>query len=505
LKRRIGDIPAGSINLEIGVREGLLMNEFQSQWRHDRMLDERIRAGLPAMFAILMALGIASALLAWGEGYTTGFVIGAVVLASTLIRPELALIVVTIMAPLQIYVDQMGSIVPGTGITPVNLVVLILILGAWAQRFSVHKPSVEASGIDKPLLLFIAWSGFSVIVGIIMWRQLDTMAIGEWLAMSCGFLMYWVVRRRWRSIPLATAAVWACLVMVLFESVLVVREFRQNNTAVYDEKLKYIITGTFPSGNSNDIACYLSVYAMVALGLFLAMRFSVWRWPALLIYLAASAGTFVTYSRASYIALIVGSGIVILFKHKRYLIPAIVVVVLLPSVLPASVMERANTRGDDSAEARKDYWKNGIGLMLTHPVGVGWRGYSKNEMARGQHIRDPHSMYVLVAAEQGIVGISLFLVLLVSTGREIVKAIKRAKTPLAQGLGVGMFGALVAFAINCVFGSRMVWFYSVEHFWLLLGILMVITRVPETEVAVEEEPEVKVRKPESPWRYRSYV
>lgn len=481
------------------------MNEYQSQWRHDRILDERVRGALPAMFALLLALGIASALLAWGEGYTSGFLIGAVVVASTVFKPEWALIAVTILAPLQIYVDQMGSIVPGTGITPVNLVVIFLVIGAWAQRFSPHKASTGSSGIDKPLLLFLAWSGFSVIVGIITWKNLDTIAIGEWLAMSCGYIMYWVVRRRWRSIPLATAVVWVSLVMVLLESILVVREFRQNNTAVYSENLKYIITGTFPSGNSNDIACYLSVYGMVALGLFLAMRLSVWRWPALLIYLAASAGTFFTYSRASYIALLVGSGIVILFKHKRYLLPAIFVVMLLPSILPSSVMERAGTSGDDSAEARKEYWKNGIGLMLTHPVGVGWRGYSKNEIARGQRIKDPHSMYVLVAAEQGVVGIGLFVFLLVATGREIVKAIKRAKTPFSQGLGVGMFGALIAFAINCLFGSRMVWFYSVQHFWLLLGILMVITRVPESEVAVIEEPAVKMQKPASPWKYRSYV
>lgn len=481
------------------------MNEYQSQWRHDKLLDERIRGALPAVFALLLALGVASALLAWGEGYTAGFLIGAVVVASTVFRPELALIVVTILAPLQIYVDQMGSIIPGTGITPVNLVVIILVIGAWAQRFTIHKASAESTSVDKPLLLFILWSAFSVVVGIITWKTLDTMAIGEWLAMSCGYIIYWVVRRRWRSIPMATTVVWACLVMVLIESILVVREYRQNPTTVYNENLKYVITGTFPSGNSNDIACYLSVYAMVALGLFLAMRLSAWRWPALLIYLAAAAGTFVTYSRASYIALLVGSMVVILFKHKRYLLPAIVVLMILPYVLPSSVMERANTTGDDSAEARKEYWKNGIALMLTHPVGVGWRGYSKNEMARGQHIRDPHSMYVLVAAEQGVVGIGLFVLLLVSTGREIVKAIKRANTPFSQGLGVGMFGALIAFAINCVFGSRMVWFYSVEHFWLLLGILMVITKVPVSAVQVVEEPAVKVRKPESPWKYRSYV
>lgn len=492
------------------------MNEYESQWRHDQIFEERVRGFLPLVVALLVGLAIGISIV-WSEGWVVpaAAILGGLVVAAAAFLPDWALLVITFLAPLAGFTldsanpnaePLLPSIIPGTGITPITLVVIILVVGAWLQRFSNSKPSVEASSIDKPLLLYLAWSAFALFVGFQRWPAMENKAAGEWLAMACGYVMYWVVRRRWRSDKMAIATVWAVLAMVVLESFLVVRQYRNENTSVYNEKLKYVITGTFPSGNSNDIATYLSAYCLIALGLFLAMRWSVWRWPALAVFVAGAIATFFTYSRASYIALIAGGLAIVLYKHKRYLLPAVAIIMILPYVLPASVMERANMTGDKSEENRKDFWKNGLSLMLTNPVGVGWRGYAQNETARGQAIKDPHSQYVLVAAEQGIVGISLFLLLLVASGKEMVKAIKRAKTPFVQGLGIGLFGALISFGVNNAFGTRMIWFYSVQHFWLLLGLLMVLSRRLPGEAVVEvEEAPAATPKAVSPWRYRTYV
>ncbi|HEY3414272.1 MAG TPA: O-antigen ligase family protein [Armatimonadota bacterium] len=482
------------------------MNEYESQWRRDQLLEERIRGYLPAIVAVLLGLAIGIAISA-SEGWLipTGVFLGILVLIAAVFKSEWALLVITILAPLEIWTQKIGSLAPGTGLTAINLVVIVLVVGAWLQRFSTSEASVEATSVDKPLLLYLAWSGLALYVAFMRWPNLDAKAAGEWLAMACGYVMYWVVRRRWRSDKLAVAAVWSVLALVVFEACFVMWQTHDQNITAYSEKLKYALTGTFPEGNSNDIGTYLSSYCMIGLGLFLAMRRSVWRWPALAAFVVGGLGTFFTYSRGSYIALGVGVLAVILYKHKRYLVPAVIVVMLLPYVLPASVVERMNTSGDKSAENRKEFWKNGLSLMLTNPLGVGWRGYAQNETARGQELKDPHSQYVLVAAEQGIVGISLFIILLVAAGKETVKAIKRARTPFVQGLGVGVFGALISFAVNNAFGTRMIWFYSVQHFWLLLGLLMVLSRrIPGESVVVEEAPAEKL-KAVSPWRYRSWV
>ncbi|HEY3266707.1 MAG TPA: O-antigen ligase family protein [Armatimonadota bacterium] len=483
------------------------MNEYERGWRHDRLIDERVRAAAPWVFSAILCIAVASLVLADNPLYAVAAFLGLLAVGSAFFLPEWALLGVTVLAPLSVYTQEWGSLIPGAGITPVNAIIIILVIGAFLQRYSPTAPATDATKVDKVLLLFLGWSAFSIVVSIMTWgaNTQTTPAIGEWLQFASGIITYWVVRRRFHNTKLAAAGVVIVCALVLFESVVVIHQYRGLNTGAFNWDLKKVIAGTFPPGNSNDIGTYLSVYGTVAIGLFLAARQSIWRWAALLVYVVAVAATFATYSRGAYLALAAGLLVVTLYKHRRYLIPALLVFAVIPTLLPASIRDRMQTSGDESSEARFPLWQRGMAIAATNPLGIGWRGFAQYQITTGQTLRDPHSMYVLVAAEQGPVGLGLFVMLLVVTGKEIVRCIKRAKTPMAQGLGIGMFGALVAFSVNNLFGSRMMWFYSTQHFWLMLGLLTVLTNGPPGTV-VEEEPDPEpVEKTVSPWRYRSYV
>jgi len=482
------------------------MTVQNNEWRQDRLASERFRVLLPIGAAVLVGLLIATAVLGWGEVLSSAVFAGILVFLAAFLKPEWALIVVTIFAPLATVTMPMGTLLPGTGLTPLNALALALIIGTFMQRFSTREPAAPATAIDRILLLYLAWSGLSVFTGIARW-YFDSQALGEWLAMACGYLMYWVVRRRWRSEKLAYAAIVTVLVMVLYEAFVVHRQYSGLDTSAFSWDLKDRILGTFLMGNANDIGCYLSVYSMVALGLFLSMKNPLLRWPALFVFVVGAAATFETYSRASYFALMAGLVAITMVKHRRWLVPAVIAVIVVPSILPASIQGRMDTTSDQSAQGRKELWKHGLYEMMKNPTGLGWRGYSKNEAALGATLKDPHNMYVLVGAEQGPVGFVLFLGLFMVMGKEILAAVERARTPIAKGLGTGMFGALVAYGLNNVFGSRMVFFTNMQHFFFLLGLLVVLSKVPTGEAHVEviEEPEEKAPRPVSPWRYRSYV
>jgi hypothetical protein len=475
-------------------------------WRQDRLADERFRIYIPILGAILLGLLISAAVLNWGEAITGGIFVGVLVVCATFLKPEWALLVIIYLAPLTTMTIEWGTLLPGTGLTPINALALLLIIGTFLQRFSPNEPAATATPLDRILLLYMGWSLFSVFVGVARWGY-DSQAIGEWVAMACGYMLYWVVRRRWRSEKLAVGAVILVLVMVAYEAFKVYRQYSGEGTSAFNWELKEVIVGTFPPGNSNDIATYLSVHCMVALGLFLSLRNVFWRWAAFAVFLVGAATTFETYSRASYYALAAGLVAITVVKHRRWLVPAVLAMIIVPSILPGSIQERLNTHGDASAENRKEFWKHGLLEMMYNPVGLGWRGYSKNEAAIGGFMRDPHSMYVLVGSEQGPVGFVLFIGIFVVAGREILAAVDRARTPFTRGLGVGLFGGVVAYAVNNVFGSRMLFFHSVAHFFLLIGILMVLANPPPGGPVVEvvEEPKEKEPKALSPWRYRGYV
>lgn len=406
-----------------------------------------------------------------------GVFFALVVLVAAFVKPEIALIAVTIAAPLEAYTQQIPNPFPGTGLTPLNILTLILIAGAWAQKYSTSEPAVKASSVDTPLLLMVAIGTLAVITGILRW-DLDNQDIGAFQQFALAMLLYWVARRRFRSAFLARVAVYVVCLMVLFESFMVMKGYSAADPQAFSWKLKSMITGTIVNGNSNDTGAYLTQYGAIALGLFLGLRRSVLRWPALFIWFASVVATFYTYSRAAYIALAVTALLMLLWKQRRWLVPMIAAAVFLLPMLPSSVSERLSTTGDSSAENRKEFWKEGMKMALLHPfTGVGWRGYSKSEG------HDPHNMYVLVGAEQGLVGFVVFVVLLGAAGKEIVRANWRARQPFTQALALGMFGSYVALLVNNMFGSRLVWFYGGAHFWLLLGVLLVLVGKDEAEAA----------------------
>jgi O-antigen ligase len=482
------------------------MTANDNEWRTDRLTDERFRIYVPIGAAFLVGLLVAASVLSWGEVISAAIFAGLLVFLAAFVKPEWALLVVTVLAPLATVTMPMGTLLPGTGLTPMNALALALIIGTFLQRYSPTPPAARATPIDKILLLYVGWSGVSVFVSLARWG-FDSQALGEWLAMACGYMMYWVVRRRWNSEKLAYAAVMVVMAMVLYESLIVYRQYSGMDTSAFRWALKDQILGTFLMGNSNDIGCYLSSYCMIGLGLFLSLKNVFWKWMAMGVFIAGAAATFATYSRASGFALAAGLVAITVVKHRRWLVPAIIAVLVVPSILPSSIQGRMDNTEDKSAQGRKELWKHGLYEMTQNPIGLGWRGYSKNEEEAGAMLHDPHNMYVLVGAEQGPIGFILFIGLMVVAGKETLAAVARARTPFARGLGSGIFGMIVAYGLNNIFGSRMVFFTNMQHFFFLLGILIVLTdpKPGEEHLAVEEEPAAKAPKPVSPWRYRSYV
>jgi hypothetical protein len=255
------------------------MIEHDNGWREDRLTTERFQVYLPIIGAILAGLLISASLLSWGEAISMAILGGILVFVAAFLKPEWALIAIAVVAPLAQTTANWGTLLPGTGLTPINALALLLVIGTFLQRFSPHPPASKATLIDKVLLLYIGWSGFSVLVGLARWGY-DSQALGEWVAMSCGYLLYWVVRRRWRSERLAVMVVAIVCLFVLYESYKVHQQFLGMDTSAFSWDLKERIVGTFPDGNSNEIACWLSVHCMIGLGLFLSLRNVIWRWAA---------------------------------------------------------------------------------------------------------------------------------------------------------------------------------------------------------------------------------
>ena len=142
---------------------------------------------------------------------------------------------------------------------------------------------------------------------------------------------------------------------------------------------------------------------------------------AMLVY-----GIYLTNSRGTLLALLALFGVHV--WHRRGLVTAAVlgagclaVLMMIPSRLQEMEVSEASAMG------RVDAWYHGIQMFLAHPVlGIGPGAYSDNFALTA------HNSFILVLAEAGIIGFTIWLAFVGYTGRMLLEALRSGGCP-AQG------------------------------------------------------------------------
>jgi len=189
---------------------------------------------------------------------------------------------------------------------------------------------------------------------------------------------------------------------------------------------------------------------------------------------AATAGivaTFVglvfSFSQSSFVALVVGVGIIAWFAWGRKtlaLLGVVAAVVLVAALAMPSVRHHSL---NSASGGRYKLVKNGIGIAAHHPVqGVGIGGFKKAYAKRtGLKGKEPkaaasHDTLVTVAAETGIVGLALFAWLLATAFmlafRRLLAGTFSGRVSLILGVVLAAIGVHSLF-YNAFFEDPTVW------------------------------------------------
>lgn len=139
-----------------------------------------------------------------------------------------------------------------------------------------------------------------------------------------------------------------------------------------------------------------------------------------------------TYSRGAYLVLAIDAALILILFRKRFnpiaLITGATILILLISFLPATYRERFTSLfvvttdngiyQDTSLRGRSSEMLTGLAMWTDYPIlGVGAGNYKPNYQRYAQFVgiefraepRDPHSLYVQLMAETGILGTVAFL------------------------------------------------------------------------------------------------
>ncbi len=216
--------------------------------------------------------------------------------------------------------------------------------------------------------------------------------------------------------------------------------------------------------------------ALIAAQLFAARPVLRWRWLTLTILALSVVALFLTYSRASLLALCAGLVFIGVLRYRRFLaaLPLVAVGVL---VLPWSRtwLERliqAFTGADLATQMRLGEYGDSLRLINRYPLtGVGFTGSPSIDL-----YTDVASMYLIMANQIGLIGVGLFLLMMAGLFLLGLRAWRRLRESRdLDAIHLGAHAALFTLLINSVadmYFFRLDFQGSITLFWMLIGLTL---------------------------------
>lgn len=476
-------------------------DERYIDWNDDVFKDIMKFLAIPAVFAICVL--VLQIIPRFGM-YAFAAVYGLMLISRSLKNPEY------LMACFVFYIP-LSSMIPvslGPGINATNLFIFALIGIAFITRKPALQPldsdnfdpdsigvlPAVKRGVRSPLIkfffLFSAFSGVTAIiangVGHIVSDHLLTYK--GWVDQTLFVLIFaTLIKDSPRAVRLAVYMMMAHVVVAILG---LQEAFDKSGLSSID---KARVSGTI--GNPNDFGAFIVYTSAPFIGMCLASLPNLIRTaPYALGVLLMLRVMLATFSRGAYVALAAG---ILAASYVRGIgfsllagALALTVVLLFPSVVPNSIMDRlglgdqehvsldAAPELDKSSTMRFVMWSGATQMTLESPI-FG-KGFKMFQNLIGEYagvpieIADPHNMYFYISSQMGLPALFAFIFLWILLFFRSSYIFHHVDQHFVRG--VALAGAVVAGSVAAfnMFGSRMV---SIETSGFAYLYVLIINRI----------------------------
>jgi putative inorganic carbon (HCO3(-)) transporter len=239
-------------------------------------------------------------------------------------------------------------------------------------------------------------------------------------------------------------------------------------------------------GGNNEFAVATTMAIPLLMLWFHNLRGERWRWAVAGLVVLAFVSALSSWSRGGLLSVIAVAVLLVLQSRRKWLaLPILAIGLGLVLVgLPDAWFARMQTLGapalEDSAASRLVIWQIGWDYALSHPwFGSGFESWLFFTPPDAE-FRAWHSAYVQVAAEHGLVGFALYLLLIGGTLWTLLGLMWHAKPmnsargkPPIERMAAALFTALVAYLVGAAFLSIAYW----ELLFVLLASAWVLRRL----------------------------
>jgi len=388
-------------------------------------------------------------------------------------KTEWLLMLVIVMLPLRNVIEKLHALPLGKDF--IDIAFIALLIGTLMRVVTAKGKNFAKSPINPIILLMVLYMFLSVLMGsdylgnytlfdpsdirVQSWKNFCMMPVLFFITLNTINDRKWV----WRTVLVI------CATMVFMDTYLI-RQLGWYSSIVSRTK----VHGTFVYLGPNEIAAFINQYTLLLMGLCFFMKKGLKKIALFGLILLNLFCVLFLFSRGAYVALVIGMFFLFSIKNRMLLIPLVLVIIYWQAALPERVRERiletTNVYGelDRSSELRLIVWQNSLDLFSESPIiGVGYGVFQ----SMGYELGDTHNIYLKILAEQGIVGLCIFLLLILSFFVQGVRLYSRSDDPPCKGLGLGFTICLVVLLVNNVFGNRWTYMELNSYFWVFAALV----------------------------------
>lgn len=448
--------------------------------RNTVLEEERPIVEFPALmkFAIIfgaLLIGLSLLVLPWYLALAVFFALGGMI--AIFFDPYMGLIAFLIGAllhPLEFFSDVFASM-------HVSTLIAVAVMFIWAFHIIVYRDFKVVN--DKSNVLVIIF-GIALFFSTLEYFDFSFPQFVDFVKL---FILYFLVVNLVRTRNKFLIMMWGLIVLGAMACLIGIFQHYKGIGIDYGEGVVRI-RGT--ALDPNDYAMHIVILVPMVFAFLFNYKNPIIKGMLLLILILLILNIVFTYSRGGMVAFALVLGLSIMWfslQRKKLLLPILLLSIgtsaLLP-MIPEKYWERAKTISDFSdpaIQARLDTWKTGLGMIADHPVrGVGLGAFRYEYTMRAYMSSDvktraslfSHNAYMQIGAEVGVPALIIFVLLIVFSWIDLVKAeklfLKRGDL-LFAGLSLSLRLGLLGFIVSAVFLTQA----FLTMFWIILPLAVV--------------------------------
>jgi hypothetical protein len=261
--------------------------------------------------------------------------------------------------------------------------------------------------------------------------------------------------------------------------------FRWFRAEHYSDSIR--ISGPFVFLGPNEMGIFFAMYSFLLLGISYFIENRKLRYLMLFSCACSLYPILFSYSRSAYTCTLVGLVALAFLKDRRIFLVLVLLLLAYRLVLPTSIVERIDmtflnkeeiSQEQEQASAfevggstieitgRKHLWVKALNYFEQQPIlGIGFDTFRHREGWI------THSMYMKILAEQGLVGLTIFVVFIGIILRQGYRLFRQKESTLGQGVGLGFLLSVIVHLVGSASGDQSLYYNLMAIFWLFMGIV----------------------------------